>query len=149
MAYIWVGLLLVGFTTGFGVSYQISKAQIQHMSDGIAAQNREAEIQYANLAEQANKVNTQLEDANATALKTITDQRNAFKSKRMYDTHRKSSSCTSSNTTSTANTPTDDGELSAEYTEFLKSEAFRADEVSAYAILCKSFVVDNNCGLPK
>lgn len=119
------------------------------MSDGIAAQNREAELQYANLAEQANNTNKLLEANNATAIKTITDLRDAFKPKRMYDTHRKSSSCTNSNTTSTANTPTDDGELSAEYTDFLKSEAYRADEVSAYAILCKSFVVDNNCGIPK
>jgi hypothetical protein len=140
MPYIWVGLLLVGFTTGFGVATAISHNKIQRMSDGIAAQNREAEIQYANLAEQANKVNTQLEDANATALKTITDQRNAFKSKRMYDTHRKSSNCTNSNTSATINTSETDGALSAELTEFLKSEAYRADEISAYAVLCSQFI---------
>jgi hypothetical protein len=149
MLYIFALIAAVSFASGFGLSYQIDKATIQHMSDGIAAQNREAELQYANLVEQANNTNKLLEVNNATAIKTITDLRDAFKPKRMYDTHRKSSSCTNSNTTSTANTTTDDGELSAEYTDFLKSEAYRADEVSAYAILCKSFVVDNNCGIPK
>jgi hypothetical protein len=138
--YIFALVAAVSFATGFGISHQISKAEIQHMSDGIAAQNREAEIQYNALISEANKVNKQLEDAHATALKTITDQRNAFKSKRMYDTHRTSSNCTSSNTTSSTNTPTDDGELSNELTEFLKSEAYRADEISAYAVLCSQFI---------
>ena len=140
MAYIWVGLLLVGFSSGFGVATTISHNKIQRMSDGIAAQNREAEIQYATLVEQANRVNKQLEDANATALKTITDQRNAFKPKRMYDTHRKSSNCTATNTASTANTSATDGELSTEFTQFLKSEAYRADEISTYAELCQSYI---------
>ena len=140
MPYIWVGLLLIGFSSGFGVATAISHNKIQRMSDGIAAQNKEAELQYANLVDQANTTNKLLEANNATAIKTITDQRDAFRSKRMYDTHRKSSNCTATNTTSTTNTATDDGQLSAELTEFLKSEAYRADEISAYATLCQSYI---------
>jgi predicted ATPase len=140
MSYIWVGLLLIGFSSGFGVATAISHNKIQRMSDGIAAQNREAELQYANLVDHANTTNKLLEANNATAIKTITDQRDAFRSKRMYDTHRKSSNCTTTNTTSTANTAADDGQLSNELTEFLKSEAYRADEISAYAELCQSYI---------
>jgi predicted ATPase len=140
MPYIFALIAAASFATGYGICYQISKAQIQHMSDGIAAQNREAELQYVNLAEQANNTNKLLEANNAAAIKTITDLRDAFKPKRMYDTHRKSSSCANSNTTSTVNPATNDGELSAEYTDFLKSEAYRADEISAYAVLCSQFI---------
>jgi hypothetical protein len=140
MPYFFAILAAASFATGYGLSSVLNRAEIQRMSDGIAAQNREAELQYANLAEHANNANKLLETNNATTIKTITDQRDAFKSKRMYDTHRKSSSCTSSNTTSTTNTATDDGELSAEFTAFLKSEAYRADEVSAYATMCSNYI---------
>lgn len=141
MPYVWVGLLLVGFSSGFGVATAISHNKIQRMSDGIAAQNREAELQYANLVDQANTTNKLLEANNATAIKTITDQRDAFRSKRMYDTHRKSSNCTAANTSSTTDTSAQYApELSAEFTEFLKSEAYRADEISAYAELCQSYI---------
>jgi len=158
--YIFALIAAVSFATGFGISHQIDKAQIQHMSDGIAAQNMEAKLTLQILTEQADKehekalnANKQLEDANVSTIKAINSQRDAFKSKRMYDTHRKSSSCTTakdSNSTNTTNAATEYApELSNELTEFLKSEAYRADEISAYAILCKSFVVDNNCGVSK
>ena len=159
MPYIWVGLLLGGFATGFGISHQISKAQIQHMSDGIAAQNMEAKLTLQILTEQADKehekalnANKQLEDANVSTINAINSQRDAFRSKRLYDTHRASNNCTTTkagDTSVTTNTAPVDGELSNELTEFLKSEAYRADEISAYAVLCKSFVVDSNCGVPK
>lgn len=145
MPYIWVGLLLIGFSSGFGVATAISHNKIQRMSDGIAAQNREAELQYANLVDQANTTSKILEANNATAIKTITDQRDAFRAKRMYDTHRKSSNCTAANTSSTTDTSATDGQLSDQLTEFLKSEAYRADEVSAYATLCNDFIR----GIPK
>ena len=158
--YIFALIAAVSFATGFGISHQISKAEIQHMSDGIAAQNMEAKLTLQILTEQADKehekalnANKQLEDANVSTIKAINSQRDAFKSQRLYDTNRKSSSCTAakdSNSTNTANAATEYApELSVELTEFLKSEAYRADEISAYAILCKSFVVDNNCGVSK
>jgi len=154
MMYIFAIIAVVSFGAGFGTSYQISKAEIQHMSDGIAAQNREAELQYAALTEEANKAtaaalkaNIELEDANAKTIKNITRQRDDFKLQRMYDTHRKGSSCPPTKITDSStviNTATDDGELSIELTEFLKSEAFRADEISAYAILCDQFIKEVN-----
>jgi hypothetical protein len=150
MPYIWVTLLSVGVASGFGLSSALSRAQIQHMSASMGAQNREAELTLKVLTEQADKehqkalnVTQQLEAANVSTINAINSQRDAFKSKRLYDTHRSGGSCTAtknSNTTSTVNPATNDGELSAEYTEFLKSEAFRADEVSAYAVLCSQFI---------
>lgn len=158
MPYIWVALLVVGFSSGYGLSSALSHAEIQHLSDGIAAQNREAELQLATLTEKADKAyrdalkaKQDLEDANVSTINAINSQRDAFKPVRLYDNGRKSSSCAttqSSNTSTDTNTP-DDGRLSEELTEFLKSEAYRADQVSAYAILCQKFVVDNNCGIPK
>jgi hypothetical protein len=158
MPYIWVALLTVGFASGYGLSSALSHAEIQHMSDGITAQNREAEIQLATLTEKADKAyrdalkaKQDLEDANVSTINAINSQRDAFKSVRMYDNGRKSSSCptTQSGNTSTTTNTSDDGRLSEDLTEFLKSEAYRADQVSAYAILCKKFVLDNNCGVAK
>ena len=158
MPYIWVALLTVGFASGYGLSSALSHAEIQHLSDGIAAQNREAELQLATLTEEADKAyrdalkaKQDLEDANVSAINAINSQRDAFKPVRLYDNGRKSSSCPSTksgNSNTATNTP-DDGGLSEELTEFLKSEAYRADQVSAYAVLCKKFVVDNNCGITK
>jgi len=160
MPYTLAAIAISAFLAGFGVSHQIDKAEIQHMSDGIAAQNLEAELTLATLTQTADNArktalnaNKQLEDANVSAIKAINSQHDAFKSQRMYDTHRKSNSCTSStgtNTAGAANTATQYApELSTELTEFLKSEAYRADEISNYAILCKQFVLDNNCGITR
>ena len=158
MPYIWIGLLLIGFSSGFGLSSAISHNKIQRLSDGIAAQNREAELQLATLTEKADKAyrdalkaKQDLEDANVSTINAINSQRDAFKPVRMYDNGRKSSSCPttqSSNTRTATNTP-DDGGLSEELTGYLKSEAYRADQVSAYAKLCQKFVVVNNCGIAK
>jgi hypothetical protein len=154
MPYIWIGLLLIGFSSGFGLSSAISHNKIQRMSDGIAAQNREAELTLATLTEKADKAyrdalkaKQDLEDANVSTINAINSQRDAFKPVRMYDNGRKSSSCpsTQSSNTSTATNTSDDGRLSEELTEFLKSEAYRADQVSAYANLCQKFIK----GLPQ
>ena len=159
MGYIVIAIAVLSGGFGFTFSHMIDKAEIQHMSDSIAAQNREAELQLAELAaeaakahEEALKVNKDLEDANVSAINAINSQHDAFKSVRMYDNGRKSTSCTSTkgdNTSSTAGATEDRTELSEELTEFLKSEAYRADQVSAYAIMCQKFVVDNNCGISK
>jgi len=151
MMYIFALIAAISFATGFGISHQISKAEIQHMSDGIAAQNMEAKLTLQILTEQADKehekalnANKQLEDANVSTINAINSQRDAFRSKRMYDTHRSSGSCAAakdSNSTNTANTTAEyASELSNELTEFLKSEAYRADEISAYATLCNNFI---------
>ena len=159
MPYIWVALLVVGFASGYGVSSALSRAEIKEMSDSIDATNREAELQLATLTEEANKANTEalklnkeLEDANVSTINALNSQRDSFKSMRMYDNGRKGSSCTTtkgSNTNCTAGTTEDRAELSEELTEFLKSEAYRADKISNYAILCQKFVVDNNCNIQK
>jgi cell division protein ZapA (FtsZ GTPase activity inhibitor) len=157
MPYIFIAILVAGFASGYGVSHQISKAEIQHITDSITAMNREAEIQLATLTEEVDKaheealkLNKELEDANVSAIKAINSQHDSFKSVRMYDNSRKSSSCTATkgdNTSSTAGAPEDRHELSDELTSFLKSEAYRADQIAAYAALCQKFVVDNNCGI--
>jgi hypothetical protein len=129
------------------------------MAESISTMNREADIQLATLTEEADKAHTEalklnkeLEDANVSAINAINSQHDSFKSVRMYDNSRKSSSCTATkgdSTNPTAGATEDRHELSDELTSFLKSEAYRADEISAYAILCQKFVVDNNCGITK
>jgi hypothetical protein len=150
MPYIWVALLAVVFASGYWLSSALSHAEIQHMSDGIATQNKEAELTLATLTQAADNAranalnaNKQLEDANVSAINAINSQRDSFKSQRMYDTHRASSNCTTTKAGDTSiviNSADVSGELSTELTEFLKSEAYRADEISAYAVLCSQFI---------
>ena len=136
------------FLAGFGVS------------DGIAAQNKEAELTLATLTQAAGNAratalnaNKQLEDANVSAINAINSQHDAFKSQRMYDTGRKSDSCTpttGNNTTGTANTATEYApELSDELTNFLRVEVYRVDQIEVYTIMCQKFVTVNNCGINK
>ena len=159
MPYLFVGIIVASFASGYGFAYKVSQAEIRKMSDSIYAMNREADIQIATLTEEADKaheealkLNKELEDANVSAINAINSQHDSFKSVRMYDNSRKSSSCTATkgdNTSSTAGATEDRHELSDELTNFLKSEAYRADQIAQYAILCQKFVVVNNCGIPK
>ena len=159
MPYIWLGIIVASFASGYGISSTLSRAEIKEMSDSIDAMNREAEWTLAALTKEADtaheealKLNKELEDANVSAINAINSQHDSFKSVRMYDNSRKSSSCTATkgdNTNSTAGADEDRHELSDELTSFLKSEAYRADQIAQYAILCQKFVVVNNCGIPK
>jgi hypothetical protein len=159
MGYIVIAIAVLSGGFGFTFSHMIDKAEIQHMSDSIAAQNREAELQLATLTEKATKahdealkLNKDLEDANVSAINALNSQRDSFKSVRMYDSGRKSSSCaTTKSNSSQVVIESDENryELSNELTEFLKSEAYRADQVAEYAKICQKFVVDNNCGITK
>ena len=159
MPYLFVGIIIASFASGYGVSSALSRAQIRQMSESISDMNREAEVQLATLTEEADKaheealkLNKELEDANVSAINAINSQHDAFKSVRMYDNSRKGSSCAKtkdSNPNPTAGTYEDRHELSDELTSFLKSEAYRADQIAQYAKLCQKFVVDNNCGIPK
>ena len=149
MPYIFVALIVTSFASGYGFAYKVSKAEIREMSESIADMNREAELQLATLTEEADKAHTEtlklnkeLEDANVSAINAINSQRDDFKSQRMYDNGRKGSRCTTAkfgDSTKSVDT-SDDGRLSEEFSTFLKSEAYRADQVSAYAILCKNFI---------
>jgi type II secretory pathway component PulJ len=159
MPYIFVGIIIASFASGYGFAYKVSQAEIREMSESIADMNREAELQLATLTEEADrahtealKLNKELEDANVSTINAINSQRDAFKSVRMYDNSRKSGSCTATkgnNTSTTTGTDQDRHELSDELTNFLKSEAYRADQIAAYAALCQKFVVDNNCGISR
>ena len=159
MPYIWLGIIVASFASGYGVSSALSRAEIKEMSDSIDAMNREAEWTLAALTKEADtahtealKLNKELEDANVSAINAINSQHDSFKSVRMYDNSRKSSSCTATkgdNTNSTAGATENRHELSDELTSFLKSEAYRADQIAAYAALCQKFVVDNNRGVSR
>ena len=159
MPYLFVGIIIASFASGYGVSSALNKAELIKMHVNITAMNREAELQLATLTEEADrahtealKLNKELEDANVSTINAINSQRDAFKSVRMYDNSRKSGSCTATkgnNTSTTTGTDQDRYELSDELTNFLKSEAYRADQIAAYAALCQKFVVDNNCGISK
>jgi hypothetical protein len=159
MPYLFVGIIIASFASGYGLSSALNKAELIKMHISISDMNREAELQLATLTEEADrahtealKLNKELEDANVSTINAINSQRDAFKSVRMYDNSRKSGSCTATkgnNTSTTTGTDQDRYELSDELTNFLKSEAYRADQIAAYAALCQKFVVDNNCGISK
>ena len=149
MPYLFVGIIIASFASGYGFAYKVSRAEIQQMSDSIDAMNQEAEWTLAALTKEADKaheealkLNKELEDANVSAINAINSQHDSFKSVRMYDS-RKSSSCTptkDSNTNTVVSTDEDRYELSDELTGFLKSEAYRADQIATYAIMCQKFI---------
>ena len=159
MPYIWLGIIVASFASGYGVSSALSRAEIKEMSNSIDAMNQEAEWTLAALTKEADKaheealkLNKELEDANVSAINAINSQHDSFKSVRMYDNSRKGGSCTAtkdSNSSAVVSTDEDRTELSDELTGFLKSEAYRADQIAAYAALCQKFVVDNNCGISR
>ena len=150
MPYLFIGIIIASFASGYGFAYKISQAEIREMSESISDMNREADIQLATLTEEADKAHTEalklnkeLEDANVSAINAINSQHDSFKSVRMYDNSRKSSSCSTtknSNTNTVANTNADRHELSDELSQFLKSEAYRADQIAQYAIMCQKFI---------
>ena len=158
MPYIWVALLVVGFASGYGASTTLHRAELIEMHTNISAMNREAELQLATLTEEAKKANAkaiqlnkELEDANVSAINAINSQHDSFASKRMYDNGRKGSRCTTAkvgDSTEINRTDEDRSELSEELAGFLKSEAYRADQVATYAILCQNFVKGLNRDRP-
>ena len=158
MPYLLAIIFVTGFSSGYFISYKIDKAEIIEMSDSIASMNKEAELQLAMLTEEANKanikaiqLNKELEDANVSAINAINTQRDDFKSQRMYDNGRKGSRCTTGkvgDSTEINRTDEDGSELSEELAGFLKSEAYRADQVATYAILCQNFVKGLNRDRP-
>ena len=150
MPYIFVALIVTSFASGYGVASALNKAELIKMHVSITAMNREAELQLATLTEEADrahtealKLNKELEDANVSAINAINSQHDSFKSVRMYDNSRKSSSCTatkSNNTNTPAGTNENRHELSDELANFLKSEAYRADQIAQYAKICQKFI---------
>ena len=150
MPYLFVGIIIASFASGYGFAYKVSRAEIQQMSDSIDAMNQEAEWTLAALTKEADKaheealkLNKELEDANVSAINAINSQHDSFKSVRMYDNSRKGGSCTAtkdSNSSAVVSTDEDRTELSDELTGFLKSEAYRADQIASYAIMCQKFI---------
>ena len=150
MPYLFIGIIIASFASGYGFAYKVSQAKIQHMTDSITAMNREAELTLAALTKEADKaheealkLNKELEDANVSAINAINSQHDAFKSVRMYDNSWKGSSCPKakdSNTTEVARADENRTELSDELSQFLKSEAYRADQIATYAIMCQKFI---------
>jgi cell division protein ZapA (FtsZ GTPase activity inhibitor) len=149
MPYLFVGIIIASFASGYGFAYKVSRTEIREMSDSIDAMNREAEWTLAALTKEADKAHTEalklnkeLEDANVSAINAINSQHDSFKSVRMYDS-RKSSNCSTTkdrDSSTVANTNADRYELSDELTSFLKSEAYRADQIASYAIMCQKFI---------
>jgi hypothetical protein len=150
MPYLFVAIIIASFASGYGFAYKVSQLEIKEMADSIATQNQEAEALLATLTEEAKKANAkalqlnkELEDANESAIKAINTQRDDFSHQLMYDNGRKSSRCTTAkvgDSSTAVRTNEDRYELSVELTEFLKMEAYRADQVSAYAQLCQKFI---------
>jgi hypothetical protein len=159
MPYLFVGIIIASFASGYGFAYKVSKAEIREMSESISTMNREAESQLATLTEEADKAHTEalklnkeLEDANVSAINAINSQRDDFSHQRMYDNSRKSSNCSttkSNNTSIIVKANEDRHQLSDELANFLKSEAHRADQIAQYAKICQQYIYtlkDSNYG---
>jgi len=150
MPYLFVGIIIASFASGYGFAYKVSRTEIREMSESISDMNREADIQLATLTEEADKAHTEalklnkeLEDANVSAINAINSQRDDFSHQRMYDNSRKGGSCPKtkdSDSSTVVSTDEDRHELSDELTSFLKSEAYRADQIAQYAIMCQKFI---------
>ena len=150
MPYLFVGIIIASFASGYGLSSALNKAELIKMHISIDAMNREAEWTLAALTKEADKaheealkLNKELEDANVSAINAINSQHDSFKSVRMYDNSRKSSSCPKAkgdNSSAVVSTDEDRYELSDELSQFLKSEAYRADQIASYAIMCQKFI---------
>ena len=150
MPYLFVGIIIASFASGYGLSAALNKAELIKMHISIDAMNREAEWTLAALTKEADKaheealkLNKELEDANVSAINAINSQHDAFKSVRMYDNSRKGSGCTKAkdrDSSTVVSTDEDRTELSDELTGFLKSEAYRADQIASYAIMCQKFI---------
>ena len=149
MPYLFIGIIIASFASGYGFAYKVSRAEIRQMSDSIDAMNQEAEWTLAALTKEADKAHTEalklnkeLEDANVSAINAINSQHDSFKSVRMYDS-RKGGSCTKAkdrDSSTVVSTDEDRTELSDELSQFLKSEAYRADQIAQYAIMCQKFI---------
>jgi hypothetical protein len=158
MPYIFIIIFIAGFGSGYFTSHKIDKAEIVQITNSIAMQNREAELTLATLTEEADKANAkalqlnkELEDANVSTINAINTQRDSFKSQRLYDNGRKGSSCTTAkvgDSNATASADENRYELSNELTEFLKSEAYRADQIATYALMCQNFIIGLNRDRP-
>jgi len=159
MPYIWLGIIIASFASGYGLSSAVNKAELIKMHISISAMNREAELQLATLTEEADrahtealKLNKELEDANVSAINAINSQHDSFKSVRMYDNGRKGSRCTTTkagDTNTITGADEDRHQLSEELAGFLKSEAYRADQIAQYAMICQKYIFtlrDSNYG---
>jgi predicted RND superfamily exporter protein len=150
MPYIFVAIIVTSFASGYGLSSALNKAELIKMHISISDMNREAELQLATLTEEADKAHTEalklnkeLEDANVSAINAINSQHDSFKSVRMYDNSRKSGSCTATKAGDTniiTGADEDRHQLSDELARFLKSEAYRADQIAQYAMICQKFI---------
>jgi hypothetical protein len=150
MPYLFIGVVIASFASGYGFAYKVSQAEIREMAESISTMNREADIQLAALTKEADRAHTEalelnkeLEDANVSAINAINSQHDSFKSVRMYDNSRKGGSCPKakdSNSSTVVSTDEDRTELSDELSQFLKSEAYRADQIAQYAIMCQKFI---------
>jgi hypothetical protein len=90
------------------------------------------------------KLNQKLELEHNESLNKIASLNASLKSVRLHDPFKRGGSCTSTETTSASTDniviETDNGQLSDELTEFLVGEAYRADQVSAYADSCHAYI---------
>jgi len=143
MIYAIIGALVVSFYSGWGVAWHNDKQAIAALNMAIATQKESAQAQLDNLTGQlaqkeieAVDLNKNLEKSHVATIESINTLHDSLKPVRLYDrgTSRSSSHCAVSKTSDTGQPKeheTSGSELSAELTEFLKSESYRADQLTA------------------
>lgn len=150
MPYAYIALALTVFAAGFGLSYQLDKAEIQGLQMAIERGNVEADMvmqaarhRVDQADKQAAQANQQLEASHAQSIETINNYRGQL-DRRLHErsTSRANTlpGCASAGTSETETGGTDIPERA------IADMAFRADQVAAYAGACWQFV-SNNCGI--
>ena len=159
MPYLLAAIAAISFAAGFGTAYkvysgeaEILQAAINH-SNGVSAQELKLATAKLRLAEvQADKLNTELESAHESDIKTINHYADKLAAVRVPKPTR-SQSCTDP-VPATKHTPGDTkvessrADISEESLGFLKGESYRADQLATDRNMLLTFV-QSNCGIQK
>jgi len=144
------------FAGGYASCWSVMTKQVIILESQIDLSNhqaadilRDSTIAVASAESAATVANVQLESEHDKSTKLNLDLHNSIINVRMRDPGKHSNGCNAvpkNQDPADFIEPADTGELSAELSDFLKSESFRADTLAVYADECHKFVA-SNCGI--
>jgi hypothetical protein len=158
MLYILAIVAALSFASGYGVSHQIDKAEVQKMSNDIAAANVLADTTLREKTQEVEvakaktiKSNSDLDASHEAFIKTAVAYDQQLDSVRLYARSRAGcvSPTATSNPTGVPKDPPGEAELDAEIDRTIKEAASVADVAADYADKAYQFTTINNCGIAK
>jgi uncharacterized protein YlxW (UPF0749 family) len=150
-------ILLLGFSGGFALSHKLDQLQYDDLKAAVERANSEASTQLAKAqqaaqsAEQkAYEFNRQLDQSHDSFINTTNALHDRLATVRLRDPGSRQSCNNAVPATANSSQPeteaVDNAELSDELDQFIKSEAYRADQVAAYAETCYQFIKGQGSG---